>query len=142
MKRATAVSLQADIDEMNEYLINQNEQVRSAFEIELLKGELRDLVNEKAKLEIQISSREFFKLKCNVEVIQKFKIFFQLQSVISILFTLSIPLESNWQCNTCTFSNTSDSLACAMCGTEREGKFHICIQKQIKNSLTFSATNL
>ena len=54
-KKAEIVSLKADIDELNKYLVNKKEPVRSQFEIETLKGEIRELVNEKLKLEMEIS---------------------------------------------------------------------------------------
>lgn len=54
-KKAEQVSLTADIKELNDCLVAKNETVRSQFDIELLRGEIRSLTNEKAKLEIQIS---------------------------------------------------------------------------------------
>ena len=54
-KKAEIVSLKADIEELNKYLVGKKEPVRSQFEIETLKGEIRELANEKWKLELDIS---------------------------------------------------------------------------------------
>lgn len=54
-KKIEYIALQADINELNSYLVKKAEQVRSAFEIELIKSQIRDLTNEKAKLEFKIS---------------------------------------------------------------------------------------
>ena len=61
LKQAQYISLEADISELRAYLVNRNEPVRSAFEIDALKSEIRDLTNEKAKLEFRISKSKFYK---------------------------------------------------------------------------------
>ena len=58
-KKAEIVSLKADIDELNKYLVSQKEPVRSQFEIESLKGENRELANEKYKLEMDLCKSLF-----------------------------------------------------------------------------------
>ena len=59
-KKIEYIALQADINELNSYLVKKAEQVRSAFEIELIKSQIRDLTNEKAKLEFKISKSKIF----------------------------------------------------------------------------------
>ena len=54
-KQVEIVSLQADLSELNRYLINKNEPVRSPLEIERLKGEIRDLTNTKFNLELKVN---------------------------------------------------------------------------------------
>jgi hypothetical protein len=53
-KKAQIVTMKADIDELNKYLVSRKEPVRSQFEVETLRGENRELVNEKCKLEKEI----------------------------------------------------------------------------------------
>ena len=52
-KKANEISLRADIDELANVI--QNEQVKTNYDIERLKGEIRQLTNEKAELETLIS---------------------------------------------------------------------------------------
>jgi len=54
-KKAEIVSLKADIEELNKSLVDKKEPVRSQCEIESLRGEIRELANEKWKLEMEIS---------------------------------------------------------------------------------------
>lgn len=64
-KRAEIVSLKADIEELNKSLVDKKEPVRSQFEIETLRGEIRELTNDKWKLEnkINISLKVFLNFK-------------------------------------------------------------------------------
>ena len=57
-KRAELVSIRADIDQLSERMARQNLPVRSQHDIEQIENEIRDLVNENAKLETKISQSE------------------------------------------------------------------------------------
>jgi hypothetical protein len=59
-KKAEIVSLQADLSELNTYLIDKNEPVRSPLEIERLKGEIRDLTNAKFNLELSVNKCKLY----------------------------------------------------------------------------------
>ena len=48
-------NLKMDLRELNNGLVAQNTVVRSQLEIEKLKGEIRDLTNEKARLEMKFN---------------------------------------------------------------------------------------
>ena len=54
LKKSNIILLQAEIFKLNQFLIEKNNPVRSTHEIELLRGEIRSLTNEKAKLELKI----------------------------------------------------------------------------------------
>ena len=62
LKKSNLTLLQAEIIKLNQFLIEKNNPVRSTHEIELLRGEIRSLTNEKAKLELKIrqSNLSFF----------------------------------------------------------------------------------
>lgn len=51
-------NLKMDIRELNDRLVGQNTMIRSALEIEKLRGEIRDLTNEKARLEMKFNQRK------------------------------------------------------------------------------------
>jgi hypothetical protein len=55
LKRSQIVSLEEDIKELNRILCARNQTIRSQFEIDNLRNEIRNLTNEKAELEIKIS---------------------------------------------------------------------------------------
>ena len=55
-KRAEIVCLKDDIKELNEILLHKNEPIKSNFEIEALRKDIRCLTNEKAQLELMISA--------------------------------------------------------------------------------------
>lgn len=48
------IALEEDIKELNSILVNKNETIRSQFEIDKLREEIRNLTNEKAELERMI----------------------------------------------------------------------------------------
>jgi hypothetical protein len=48
-------NLKMDLRELNNGLVAQNTMIRSQLEIEKLKGEIRDLTNEKARLEMKFN---------------------------------------------------------------------------------------
>jgi hypothetical protein len=54
-KRAEIVCVKVDIKELNDELVAKNEPIKSNFEIEALRKEIRALTNEKARLEHLIS---------------------------------------------------------------------------------------
>jgi hypothetical protein len=53
MKKAQIVALEEDLKYLNNTIIKRKEPLRVPFEIEQLKGEIRELTNEKARLELE-----------------------------------------------------------------------------------------
>lgn len=47
--------LDEEIKELNQKLLDRNQTIRSQFEIDHLRNEIRNLTNEKAELELEIS---------------------------------------------------------------------------------------
>ena len=58
-KRAEILCIKDDITELKESMLKHNEPVKSSFEIEALRNEIRALTNENAKLELSISKGIF-----------------------------------------------------------------------------------
>lgn len=52
-------NLKMDIRELNDKLVGQNTMIRSQLENEKLRGEIRDLTNEKARLEMKFNQRKW-----------------------------------------------------------------------------------
>lgn len=53
-------NLKMDIRELNDKLVGQNTMIRSQLENEKLRGEIRDLTNEKARLEMKFNQRKYY----------------------------------------------------------------------------------
>ena len=51
-------NLKTDIEELNKSIVNKQEQIRSQYEIEAIRNDIRNLTNEKAKLEMKYSKRK------------------------------------------------------------------------------------
>lgn len=110
LKQAQYISLEADISELRAYLVNRNEPVRSAFEIDALKSEIRDLTNEKAKLEFRISKKSNWICKrCTVSNV----------SESTICGTCMTEREDGqvFICSHCNTINSLFNLSCSNCNS-------------------------
>ena len=54
-KSVQSRQLDEEIKELNHILLERNQTIRSQFEIDRLRDEIRNLTNEKAELELEIS---------------------------------------------------------------------------------------
>lgn len=115
LKKSLAITLDEDIKELNQKLYElrlKQEMVRSQFDIDNLRNEIRNLTNEKAELELAISKSKSI---CVVFVFAD-RSHHHLKS-----FSLIPLLESEWTCPVCTYKNKNEDVSCNVCFNERDG---------------------
>lgn len=99
-------NLKKDIRELNDKLVGQNTMIRSALENEKLRGEIRDLTNEKARLEMKFNQQSnWICQKCTYSNIQD----------SSKCFICEADREDILICVHCGQKNSLSELSCINC---------------------------